>query len=575
MSNTEPKNGQTQANTAAAPPVSVPTAMTQSQLPQPFREQVAQESPTEERSPLVLLVLDGWGVAPPSRGNAISIARTPHMDKLMSVYPTMTLHASGEMVGLPPNEMGNSEVGHISIGSGKIIYQQLPLINRAIENGLFYENEVFKKAIENAKETGKQVHLMGMVSDGGIHSNQDHLYALLLMCKDSGLTQEDVLVHVFLDGRDTEPDKGMQFLAELETKMVEMRLGRVATVSGRRFAMDRDNHWDRTEAAYNAICHGKSEHTSDSPLKALEDGYAEQVFDEEFPPTVILKDDGTPEGTVGDGDSIIFFNFRSDRARQLTRAFVMPEWNDFDRGQQIKDLSFVTMTEYEDNLPVQVAFKQEDVKTPVSKVVADAGLPQLHIAETEKYAHVTFFFNGGREDSFPGEERALVQSPKVQSYDKAPEMSVEKIADRITMEVERGHFKFIVANIANADMIGHTGNLEAAITAIEAADTAIGRIADAVQGVGGTLVISADHGNADEMLDARTDEIKKEHSTNPVPCIIANPSLSEQRAMWPPVSEGDLSRMQPVGVLSDLGPTLLRLMDLPIPPEMTGRSLIR
>lgn len=575
MTSHEPKNEKEHTNVTAAPPVNLPTALIRTELPQPFKEQTVVAPKNEERSPLVLLVLDGWGIAPPSRGNAISIARTTHMDKLMNLYPSMTLHASGEMVGLPPNEMGNSEVGHINIGSGKIIYQQLPLINRAIENGSFYENAVMKAAIEKAKEAGKQVHLMGMVSDGGIHSNQDHLYALLLMCKDAGLKQEDVLVHAFLDGRDTEPDEGMRFLAALETKMVEMHLGRIATVSGRRFAMDRDNHWERTQAAYDAICYGKSDHTSDSPLKALEDGYAEQIFDEEFPPTVILKDDGTPEGTVDDGDTVIFFNFRADRARQLTKAFVMPEWKEFDRGEQIQDLTFVTMTEYEDNLPVEVAFQQEDVENPVAKVVADAGIPQLHIAETEKYAHVTFFFNGGRENTFPGEERALVQSPKVQSYDQEPQMSVEKIADRIVQEIENGQFKFIVANIANADMIGHTGNLKAAITAVEAADTAIGRIAEAVQGVGGTLVITADHGNAEEMLDERTDDIKKEHSTNPVPCIIASPNLSEQRAMWPPVVEGDLSRLQPVGVLSDLGPTILRLMDLPIPTDMTGRSLIR
>lgn len=574
---TTPKNQKTEekASAVATGSTTLPTSITRVVAPQVQREAVPEEEKNSERAPLTLLVLDGWGIAPPSRGNAISIARTPNMDKLMSIYPSMTLHASGEMVGLPPNEMGNSEVGHINIGSGQIIYQQLPLINRSIEQGSFYENEALKTAIATAKKNGNKLHLMGMVSNGRIHSSQDHLYALLLMCKDAGLDRSKVLVHAFLDGRDTAPDAGLSFIAALETKMIEMKLGRIATVMGRRFAMDRDNHWDLTEAAYRVMRDGVGVHTSDSPLKSIEDAYKAMVFDEEFEPTVIVDDEGKPEGRIENGDAIIFFNFRADRARQLTKAFVMPNFTDFDRGEQLKDLHFVTLTEYEDDLPVHVAFSQDDVKEPVSKVVAEHGLPQLHIAETEKYAHVTFFFNGGREDSFSGEERALIPSPRVQKYDDAPEMSVDKIADRIQKELERGHFQFIVANIANADMLGHTGNLQAAIEGIEAADAAIGKIAEAVQAVGGTLVVTADHGNAEEMIDEKTQEPIKEHTTNPVPCIIASPTLSEQRAMWPPVNDGDLSRMQPVGVLSDLGPTILRLLKLPIPDEMTGRSLIR
>lgn len=541
----------------------------------PILEPAQETKKSIKKGPVALVILDGWGIAPPTRGNAISLARTPHMDTLMSTYPTMALHASGEMVGLPPNEMGNSEVGHINMGSGKIIYQQLPLIHRSIENGTFYNNSVFIEAMSRVKKTGKKMHLMGMVSNGGIHSSEEHLYALLLLCKDAGLAQDQVIIHAFLDGRDTEPNAGLRTIAALETKMFEMKIGVIATVMGRKYAMDRDTNWDRIQSAYNAIVHGVGVHTRNSALQAIEDAYQADVFDEEMEPTVILDVTKKPKAVVEDSDSIIFFNFRADRARQLTQAFVLPEWNEFDRGVSKKDLFFVTMTEYQEGLPVHVAFMQDNVKLPVAKIIADAGMPQLHIAETEKYAHVTFFFNGGREDSFEKEERALIQSPRVQSYVEKPKMSVEKIAERIQKEVKREYFQFFVINIANADMLGHTGDIQAAIEGIEAADTAVGLIAKAILDVSGTVLITADHGNAEEMIDARTDAVIKEHSTNPVPCIIANAELAQQRDLWPPVLQGDMSRLQPVGVLSDIGPTILRLMHLPIPKEMTGRPLIR
>ncbi len=551
-----------------APPVTV--------VPKPGTEQKIIKKPIDPALPLplVLLVLDGWGVASPSRGNSISLARTPHMNKLMEEYPTVTLHASGEVVGLPWAEVGNSEVGHLNIGAGKIIYQQLPMINKSISEGTFFKNNVFLEAMAEVKKRGSRLHIMGMVSNGGVHSSQDHLFALLELCRDQGLS-DNVFVHAFLDGRDTEKNAALGFIAQLETKMHETGVGRIASLSGRYWAMDRDTRWERTQKAYNAIRFGKSEEMYDSPLKAIEVNYQQNIFDEEFPPTVIVDEKNEPIGTVNDNDVVLFFNFRSDRARQITRAFVLPAFQKFDRGPAVKNLIFVTMTEYEENLPVRVAFQPDHVNFPVGKVVSDAGWNQLRVAETEKYAHVTFFFNGGSEKEVPGEDRALIPSPRVPSYDKTPAMSVQEVADRVVQEIATEKYQFIVANFANVDMVGHTGNLQAAIQAVEAADTAIGKVAEAVQAIGGTLVITADHGNAEEMVNLQTGEIIKEHSTNPVPFIMCNELLKQQRMTWTEVIDGDLSHMQPVGVLSDAAPTILSLMGLDIPPDMTSRSLIR
>lgn len=571
MNAQEPKN---QVATAAAPAVTISSVATG---PLPALQPAPHPTPSTPNGPLpvVLLILDGWGVALPSRGNAISLAQTPNMDRLMQQYPTVTLHASGELVGLPWAEMGNSEVGHLNIGAGRIIYQHLPLINKAIADGTFFSNPELLTAITTVKERNTRLHLLGLTSDGGIHSSIDHLFALLELCRNNQMTKDNVVIHALLDGRDTERNAALGHIAKLEMKMQETGVGRIATIGGRYWAMDRDNHWDRIEAAYNAIHHGTSEHTSDSPLKAIEVNYGHGVFDEEIPPTVITDKDGAPVATVNDGDVIIFFNFRADRARQITKAFVLPAFQKFNRGTELNNLNFITMTEYEQNLPVRIAFPPDHVRTPVAAVVADAGWKQLHVAETEKYAHVTFFFNGGNEEQHPNEDRELIPSPRVTSYAQTPEMAVNAVAQKIINAVSSRQHRFIVANFANPDMVGHTGDLPATIKAIEATDAAIGAVASAVEAVGATLVVTADHGNAEQMLNLQTGEVNKEHTTNPVPCIIVNELLKANRAAWPQVVGGDLSRLQPVGVLSDVAPTVLTLMGLPIPPEMTSRSLIR
>ncbi|MFC1598122.1 2,3-bisphosphoglycerate-independent phosphoglycerate mutase [Patescibacteria group bacterium] len=554
------------------PGVGIPVAAQNNKEEEP-KAAAATEGTDGLHLPVVLLVLDGWGVAPESRGNAISLAETPQMDALTAKYPTVTLHASGEMVGLPWEEMGNSEVGHLNIGSGKIIYQNLPLIDKSITEGVFAKNEVFLDAMKTVKEKGSKLHILGLVSDGGIHSSQNHLNALLDMCKKQELN-DNVVVHPILDGRDTAKNAALTFIAQLETKMQETGIGKIATLAGRHFSMDRDNRWDRVEAAYNAMRFGKADHTCDSPLKAIEQSYERNIFDEQFPPTVITGDDGQPVATVEDNDVIIFFNFRADRARQLTKAFVLPGFQKFDRGAQVEDLTFICMTEYEKNLPAKVAFTPDTIETPVAKVVSEAGMDQLHIAETEKYAHVTFFFNGGIEEQFDKEERVLIPSPHVKSYDETPAMSVHEVADRLVKELETDKFEFVVANFANADMVGHTGNIKAAVEAVQEADKAVGKVVEAVLAKNGTVVITADHGNAEDMLDLRSGEMIKEHSTNTVPCVLINSELAKKRAQWPPVVDGDLSRLQPVGVLSDVAPTVLTLLGLPVPADMTSRSII-
>lgn len=526
------------------------------------------------RPPVVLLVLDGWGVASKSPGNAITQASTPNMTKLMAQYPTVTLHASGEQVGLPWSEMGNSEVGHLNIGSGRILYQNLPRIDRDMSSGDFLKNPALLEAVQTAKKRNTKVHLLGLASKGGIHSSIEHLYGLLELCKQEGVV-ENVFIHAILDGRDTAKNAALQTIAELETRCSDIGVGRIATLMGRFWAMDRDNRWERIEAAYNAIRHGVSDATVDSPLQAIEDSYRAQIFDEEFVPTVVVDAAGKSLTTVDDGDVIIYFNFRSDRARELTKAFVLPGFTKFERGPDFNQLVFVTMTEYEKNIPVRVAYTPENVEYPIARVVADAGMKQLHVAETEKYAHVTFFFNGGAEEPFPGEDRGLLPSPRVKSYDLAPEMSAQAVADKIIQGLTTQEYGFIVANFANADMVGHTGNLQATVTAVETIDRCIGQIFDAITAIDGTLVITADHGNAESMIDGKTGQVNKEHTKNPVPCILVSSVLQQQRSLWPPITDGDASRLQPVGVLSDVGPTVLTLLGLAVPPTMSGRSLIR
>lgn len=525
----------------------------------------------EQNFPIVLVILDGFGMAPPSRGNAITLANTPNFDNIVRTYPATTLQASGEVVGLPWAEMGNSEVGHLNMGGGKIIYQNLPYINRSISDGSFFTNEQFVAAADHVKKNNSNLHIMGLTSEGGVHSSQNHLYALLEFCKNQEI--KNIFIHCFLDGRDTPHNSAINYIAQLEDRMKAMGVGKIATLSGRFYAMDRDNRWDRVEKAYVAMADGKADFTALDPLTAIEDSYKRQVFDEEFIPTVITENK-KPVATVQPNDAFIFFNFRADRARQMTKAFALPGFNKFDRPNYIDNLAFVSFTEYEKNLPVKIAFDPGKINIPLAKVVSDSGLKQLHIAETEKYAHVTFFFNGGKEDQYPGEERIIIPSPQVASYDQKPEMSAQELTDQLLTELRKNIFHFAVVNYANADMVGHTGNIEAAQKAVETLDKILGQLTEYILQTSGTMIITSDHGNCEEMYNLQTGEIMKEHTTNPVPFILVGQRWAQQKAMWPQVPSNDLSRIQPSGVLSDIAPTLLHLMGLPVPQEMTSRTLI-
>lgn len=519
--------------------------------------------------PVVLIIMDGFGIAPPSDGNAVAKARMPVFQKLIESYPAMTVQSSGAAVGLSWGEMGNSEVGHLTIGAGRIFYQTYPRINLAIESGEFFQNNAFKKAFAQVKKNGSKLHLVGLVSPGNVHAAQDHLYTLL----DAAAHEQvkDVFVHAFLDGRDTLYNSGAGFIHDLEAKMQEVKLGKIASISGRFYAMDRDNHWERIQLAYDAMTQGKGPQAATAE-QAIQASYAQNVFDEQFVPTVITNN-GQPVATIGAGDAVIYFNFRPDRARELTKAFVIPAFDKFPRTY-LTNLEFVTMAEYEKDLPVDVAFPPQIIESCLAKVVSDAGLRQLHIAETEKYAHVTFFLNGMREDPFPGEDRVIIPSPRVSSYDKQPEMSVMAIAERVVKEVSAGTYDFIVMNFANPDMVGHTGNEDATILACEAVDKALGQITETVLAVDGAIVITADHGNAEEVKNLVTGEMDKEHSTNPVPFVVVQKSLEGMKAPTGDVVGGDLSLTQPIGMLADVAPTICKLLQIPPAPDMTGQPLM-
>jgi len=527
-------------------------------------------STTQARpKPAVLIICDGWGVAPDSEGNAITRANTPVFDKLIHTYPTMTLRSSGEEVGLSWGEMGNSEVGHLAIGAGRVYYQSLPRINRAIEAGEFASNPAFLQAIEHVKKNKSRLHLVGMVSGGAVHSLDLHAHALLELAKNQGVSE--VFVQAILDGRDTIYNAGIDFMSTLQAKMTELGVGKIASISGRYYAMDRDHRWDRTEKAFRAMVAGEGESAED-PIEAIKASYAKEVYDEEFVPTVILES-GQPVGMVQDNDAIIIFNFRPDRARQIAKAFCLPEFDKFERAP-IANLPVVTMTEYEEGLPVSVAFAPEKIGHCLAEILADAKLSQLHIAETEKYAHVTFFLNGTEEDPFPGEERVIIPSPRVSSYRDAPEMSASKIADRVVKEIGEGRFDFIVMNFANADMVAHTGDLAATVKAVESVDAALGRVVEATLAKGGVAFMTADHGNAEELLNLRTGDIDKEHATNPVPFIVIGSAYAGVDSPAGPIPDGDLSLMAPVGILGDVAPTILSVLGIPEPPEMTGQPLL-
>lgn len=521
--------------------------------------------------PVILLILDGWGIASPSRGNAVTLSYTPNYNNLIRSYPTTAIQASGESVGLPWGEMGNSEVGHMNLGGGKVPYQNLPFINRAISNNTFNSNQSFLAAIAHAKKNNSKLHIMGLISEGCIHSSLNHLYALLELCQQQQV--KEVYIHAFLDGRDTPHNSGLDYINKLSNRLKTNGFGKIATLSGRFYAMDRDNHWDRIAKAYLAMTQGVADFKAEDPIQAVEDSYQRQVFDEEFKPTVIVQQ-GKPVATVCENDAIIFFNFRADRARQITKAFCLPGFDKFPNRIYLRNLLFVAMMEYEKNLPVKIAFSPDKIKVPVAKVVADAGLRQIHIAETEKYAHITFFYNGGIEDPFNGEERIIIPSPAVSSYAEKPEMSAQAVKDQVLAVINSGAYHFVAVNFANADMVGHTGNLAATKKAIETLDVCLGEIISAISNTNGTLIITADHGNAEEKINLQSGEISKEHTKNPVPLFLVGRQWLGQKNIWSTIPHNDLSHVQPVGVLSDVAPTVLHLLNLPIPPEMTGRSLI-
>jgi 2,3-bisphosphoglycerate-independent phosphoglycerate mutase len=520
--------------------------------------------------PVVLAILDGFGVAPDNIGNAIMRANTPNWDKFIREYPVMTLMASGTEVGLSFGEMGNSEVGHLNIGAGRVYYQTLPLIGKSIQDENFFRNPAFLAAAQHAIQNDRPLHLLGLVSPGNVHASQEHLWALLEFCKRQGLTK--VFVHAILDGRDAIFNSGIDFIRLLEAKMQELGVGKIATLSGRYFAMDRDNRWDREQKAYTAMVDGRADMYAPDAVSAIEASYAKKVYDEEFVPTVIGTE-GDPTAKIENNDSVIFFNFRPDRARQLAQAFVVPGFSKFDRVY-LKDLFFVTMAEYEKELPVTVAFPPQVVHNCFAEVVSRAGLKQFHIAETEKYAHVTFFLNGTVEQAFAGEDRKIIPSPKVASYDLAPEMSAEEITKETVKAIQSDQYDVIVLNYANADMVGHTGNFDATIKGVEIVDKQIGTLAEYVLAKGGVLLITADHGNAEEEKNLKTGEMDKEHSTNVVPFLIIADAYRGQAGPAGDPIEGDLSLMPPVGMLADVAPTMLSILGLEIPPEMTGRSLI-
>ena len=507
------------------------------------------------KSVTMLMIMDGFGINENKEANAAAIAKKPNLDKLMATCPTAKVYASGEAVGLPDGQMGNSEVGHTNIGAGRIVYQELTRITKQIEDGEFYQNEELKAAMDHVKENGSKLHLLGLVSDGGVHSHNKHLYALLEMAKREGI--KDVYVHAILDGRDTPPTSAVDYVKELEEKMKELDCGKIATLSGRYYAMDRDNRWERVKLAYDAIANGKGEEYRIAQ-KAIETSYEAQEFDEFVKPVVITNIEDEAIGKVEDGDSVIYFNFRPDRARELTKAFKLDEFDGFERNTY-NDLFFVTMTQYDETIKnVHVAYKPQTLVNTFGEYISNKGYTQLRIAETEKYAHVTFFFNGGKEEPYEGEQRILIPSPKVATYDLKPEMSAYEVTDSILKVIDEKSCDVIIVNYANGDMVGHTGNLEKAIEAVEALDDCIGKVISKMEEVGGEALITADHGNCEQMIDLKTGEPITSHSTFDVPLIVVSDRVKSVRP----------------GRLCDLTPTLLTMMGEEIPEEMTGESVV-
>lgn len=500
--------------------------------------------------PLILIIMDGFGLKDP-KDNAIAAANTPNLDYLFKKYPTTKISASGLAVGLPEGQMGNSEVGHTNIGAGRVVYQDLTRISKSIKDGDFFKNEALLSAIEHSKKNNSSLHIMGLLSPGGVHSHTEHLYALLDLIKNHNF--KNVFIHAFLDGRDTPPKSGEKYLKELLDKINETKVGKITTICGRYYAMDRDNRWDRVKKSYDAMVCAKGKKFS-NPIYAIKDSYLNNITDEFFVPCIIGEN-----GTINDNDSIIFFNFRPDRARQITKSIVSKDFNSFERHKVLRNIKFVCLTEYDKELSslVDVAFKPETLKNTLGEYISSFGLKQLRIAETEKYAHVTFFFNGGIEKEYPLEDRILIPSPKVATYDLQPEMSANLITEKVIEEIEKNKYDLIILNFANCDMVGHTGNFKATVKAVECVDLCVKKVIDKILSFDGYAIITADHGNADKMRDSHGNPFTA-HTTNPVPLCFAGCNF----------------QLKPNGKLSDISPSILDLLNLKIPKEMTGESLI-
>ena len=506
------------------------------------------------KKPVMLMILDGFGINDNTDGNAVKLAKTPNIDRLMKKYPNTIMYTSGLKVGLPDGQMGNSEVGHTNIGAGRIVYQELTKITKSIEDGDFFAIPEFIEAIENCKKHNSKLHILGLLSDGGVHSHIRHLYGLLEMAKRRDF--ENVYVHCFLDGRDTPPASAEGYITQLEDKMKEKKLGKIASISGRYYAMDRDKRWERIKKCYDALVKGEGNKATSATI-AIENSYQKEVFDEFVEPTVIVNND-VPIAKIEENDSIIFFNFRPDRAREITRAIVDPDFNEFET-EKIHTY-FVCFTSYDETMPnVKIAFKKEPLVNTFGEVISKHGLTQLRIAETEKYAHVTFFFNGGEEKQYPGEDRILVPSPKVATYDLQPEMSAYIVTEKVVDAINLDKYNAIILNYANPDMVGHTGSLPAAIKAVETIDECVQKVVDAILEHDGTLIITADHGNCEQMIDYKTGEPHTAHTTNPVPLIL--------------VTKDENLKVKS-GKLADLAPTMLELLGIEQPKEMTGESIL-
>ncbi len=535
--------------------------------------------------PLVLVILDGWGYAPPSAANAISLARKPNYDRLLAEYPNTLIHTSGRYVGLPTGQMGNSEVGHLNIGAGRVVYMDITKIDLMIENGQFFQNPVLLDAMTKARIGERRLHLFGLLSDGGVHSHQNHLYALLRMLKQNGV--ERVFVHCFMDGRDTLPTNGAGYIEQLQQKMREYGVGKIATVSGRYYAMDRDRRWEREKKAFDALVDGDAEGGRyTDPVQGVKDSYNRDVTDEFIIPFVLTDERGDAVGNIRDGDVCLNFNFRADRARQITRClgrnshFTAQDGRELEgaddldnvipRSRVPKDLHYVCMTQYDKHFTLPIVSPPESLTNILANVMADRSMRNLRVAETEKYAHVTYFFNGGVEKPFPGEDRVLVPSPKVATYDLKPEMSAQGIADAVIKAVSENTFDVMVVNFANADMVGHSGKIPPTITAVETVDACVGQLYNVLRQRGGALIVTADHGNAEQMIDPATGGPQTAHTTNPVPFIVA-----AEHAVTAPNFKGDARRftLRPDGALQDIAPTMLAILGVPQPKEMTGRDL--